>query len=100
MQSVLTPTGIRFSEFTTERDRTDELLSRIQAFYRQFTEDGGGLDVDLHGIKFTTNQGGRLPVAKYLAATLAERDALKSGAKTLESVAKERSLNSKYLRAL
>lgn len=98
--SVLTPTGIRFSEFTTERDRTDELLSRIQAFYRQFTEDGGGLDVDLHGIKFTTNQGGRLPVAKYLAATLAERDALKSGAKTLESVAKERSLNSKYLRAL
>ncbi|MFL2480213.1 MAG: DUF1587 domain-containing protein [Verrucomicrobiales bacterium] len=98
--AVLTPEGIRFSPFTTERDRTDELMSRIQAFYRQFTEDGGGSAVNLHGIKFTTNQGGRLPLARYLAATLAEREALKSGTKTLESVAKERSLNAKYLRTL
>ena len=98
--AVLTPEGIRFSPFTTERDRTDELLSRIQAFYRQFTEDGGGSAVNLQGIEFTTNQGGRLPVARYLTATLAEREALKSGAKTLESVAKERSLNAKYLRTL
>ena len=98
--AVLTPEGIRFSPFTTERDRTDELLSRIQAFYRQFTEDSGGSAVNLQGIKFTTNQGGRLPVARYLAATLAEREALNSGTKTLESVAKERSLNAKYLRNL
>ncbi|MEC9326740.1 MAG: DUF1587 domain-containing protein, partial [Verrucomicrobiota bacterium] len=98
--AVLTPEGIRFSPFTTERDRTDELLSRIQAFYRQFTEDSGGSAVNLQGIKFTTNQGGRLPVARSLAATLAEREALNSGTKTLESVAKERSLNAKYLRNL
>ena len=98
--AVLTPEGIRFSPFTTERDRTDELLSRIQAFYRQFTEDSGGSAVNLQGIKFTTNQGGRLPVARYLAATLAEREALNSGTKTFESVAKERSLNAKYLRTL
>tara|TARA_Y100000766_G_scaffold99743_2_gene85109 strand:- start:3817 stop:7908 length:4092 start_codon:yes stop_codon:yes gene_type:complete len=98
--AVLTPTGIRFSEFTTERDRTDELLSRIQAFYRQFTDDGGGSDVDLHGIKFTTNQGGRLPLARYLTGILAEREALKNGTKTPESVANERSLNAKYLRNL
>ena len=39
-------------------------------------------------------------MARYLTATLAEREALKSGAKTLESVAKERSLNAKYLRTL
>ena len=65
--AVLTPEGIRFSLYTTERDRTDELLARIQAFYRQFTEDSGGSAVNLQGIKFTTNQGGRLPVARYLA---------------------------------
>jgi len=98
--AVLTPEGIRFSPYTTERDRTDDLMSRIQAFYRQFTEDSGGSAVNLQGIKFTTNQGGRLPLARYLAATLAEREALKSGTKTLESVAKERSLNTKYLRTL
>ena len=56
--------------------------------------------MNLHGIKFTTNQGGRLPVARYLAATLAEREALMDGAKTLEAVAKERGLSSKYLRLL
>ena len=98
--AVLTPEGIRFSPYTTERDKTDELMAHIQAFYRQFTDDSGGSAVNLQGIKFTTNQGGRLPVARYLAATLAERGALRSGAKTVESVAKELDLNAKYLRAL
>ena len=95
--AVLTPEGIRFSAHTTERDRTDELMARIQAFYRRFTEDGGGDAVNLQGIKFTTNQGGRLPVAKYLSATLAERETLASGEKTIGLVAKERGLNAKYL---
>lgn len=95
--AVLTPDGIRFSPHTTERDRTDELMARIQTFYRQFTEDGGGSAVNLQGIKFTTNQGGRLPLARYLVATLVEREALTSGAKTVEAVAKERGLNAKYL---
>jgi hypothetical protein len=98
--AVLTPEGIRFSPYTTERDRTNELLARIQAFYRQFTDNSGGSAVNLQGIKFTTNQGGRLPVGRYLAATLAERKALANGAKTVETVAKERGLNAKYLRTL
>ncbi len=97
---VLLPNGIRFSPFTSRRDRTDALLARIQAFYRKFTEDGGGAHVDLQGIKFDTNQGGVLPVEKYLAATLAERDALASGAKTIQTVAGERSLNARYLALL
>ena len=97
---VLTPKGIRFSPFKTERDRTDELLSRIQEFYRQFTEDGGGSSVNLQGIKFTTNQGGRLPLSRYLNATLSERRALKSGIKTIDSLAEERGLNGKYLKLL
>ncbi|MBB06642.1 MAG: hypothetical protein CMN03_00015, partial [Roseibacillus sp.] len=36
--AVFTPEGIRFSPHRTERDRTDALLARIQAFYRRFTE--------------------------------------------------------------
>ena len=97
---VLTPKGIRFSPFKTERDRTDELLSRIQEFYRQFTEDGGGSSVNLQGIKFTTNQSGRLPLSRYLNATLSERRALMSGIKTIDSLAEERGLNAKYLKLL
>jgi hypothetical protein len=98
--AVLTPRGIRFSSSTTRRDQTNELLAKIQAFYRQFTEDGGGSAVNLQGIRFNTNQGGRLPLGKYLAATLAEREALTSGAKTVEAVAKERNLSAKYLGTL
>ncbi len=35
--------------------------------------------VNLQGIVFDTNDGGRLPLEKYLAATLAEREALDDG---------------------
>ena len=95
---VLLPNGTRFSPHVTERDRIDDLMARIQAFYRQFTEDsGGGQGVNLQGIKFDTNQGGVLPLEKYLAATLQERDAISSSKKTIEVVAKDRSLNAKYL---
>lgn len=98
--AVLLPHGIRFSKHTTRRDQTNELMARIQAFYRNFTEDGGGTPVNLHGIKFDTNQGGVLPLKKYLEATLAERDALMKGRKTIEKVAHERSLNARYLATL
>jgi hypothetical protein len=98
--AVLLPDGIGFSPSTTRRDRTDELLARIQEFYRQFTDDGGGSAVNLQGIKFDTNQGGRLPLQKYLAATLQFREALASGQKSIERVAKEQALNARYLAAL
>jgi len=38
--AVLQPNGIRFSPYTSRRDKTDELLTRIQAFYRRYTEIG------------------------------------------------------------
>ena len=98
--AVLLPDGIGFSPRVTGRDRTDELAARIQEFYRQFTTDGGGQAVDLQGIRFDTNQGGVLPLEKYLAATLEERDALSAGKKTVEQVSAERGLNTKYLRLL
>ncbi len=98
--AVLLPDEIRFSTYTTRPDQTSEILAQIQAFYRQFTVDGGGSAVDLQGIKFDTNQGGLLPLEKYLAATVEEREAVTGGLKTIEEVARERDLNAKYLAIL
>ncbi len=98
--AVLLPDGIRFSPSTSQRDWTEEKLAAIRGFYAQFTSIGGGSAVDLQGLKFDTKDGGVLPFEKYLAATLAERDALKSGGKSVAVVARERGLNAKYLGAL
>jgi hypothetical protein len=95
--AVLLPDGFRFSAHTTRRDWTEERLTRIRDFYRQFTDASGGDKVNLQGIVFDTNQGGRLPLEKYVAATLIERDSLTSGSKTIEAVARDRGLNAKYL---
>ena len=71
--AVLLPDGIRFSAKTTRRDRTEELLAEIRALYHEFTDARGSAKVNLQGIIIDTNAGGRLPLEKYLAATLAER---------------------------
>jgi hypothetical protein len=95
--AVLLPDGFRFSTSPTRRDWTNETLAEIREFYRQFTDSQGASRVNLQGIVFDTNDGGRLPLERYLAATLAERDALQSGRKTIEAVARDRGLNAKYL---
>jgi len=101
--AVLLPDGFRFSPHITRSDWTNDSLARIRAFYREFTEhpsarrDEGGDRVNLQGIVFDTNQGGRLPLEPYFAATLAEREALLSGATTIDAVARQRGLNAKYL---
>ena len=93
----LLPDGFSFSPHTTSRDWTDDTLVEIRDFYKQFTDSGGGSQVNLQGIIFDTNQGGRLPIEKYIAATLVERDALTTGRKTVASAAREHGLNAKYL---
>lgn len=98
--AVMLPGGIRFSSKTTARDWTDEVLAEIRKFYAQFSDGGGATQVNIQGIVFGTNEGGRMPVERYLAATLAERDALSSGKKSIEAVASEKQLNAKYLRIL
>ncbi len=98
--AVLLPDGVRFSPHISQRDWTEERLTGIRAFYAQFTEKGGGSSVNLQGIKFDTKDGGLLPLEKYLAATLAERDALSTKRKSIAEVAKERGLNAKYLGTL
>jgi hypothetical protein len=98
--AVLLPDGIRFSAGATPRDWTDEALAKIRSFYSRFADSSGGTQVNLQGIVFGTNEGGRLPLEKYLAATVGERAALASGAKTIADVARERGLNARYLGTL
>lgn len=99
--AVLLPDGIRFSAATTRRDWTNETLDRIRALYSRHTDSSGGGDqVNLQGVVFDTNGGGRLPLEKYLAATLAERESLIAGRKTIDDVAREHKLNAKYLGTL
>jgi hypothetical protein len=98
--AVLLPDGIRFSPTSTRRDWTNESLARIRGFYGQYTVNAGASAVNLQGVQFDTNRGGRLPVEAYLAATLQEREALASGKKSFAEVARERKLNAKYLETL
>jgi hypothetical protein len=98
--AVLLPDGFRFSKDATSSDWTNQMLANIREFYSQFTDSAGGEKVDLQGVVFDTNQGGRLPVEKYLLATLRERKALANKEKSIETVAIEQGLNAKYLRGL
>jgi len=98
--AVLVPDGIRFSPSVTSSDWTNEILARIRDLYRRHSDAGGASRVNLQGIVFDTNDGGRLPVERYLAASLEERDNLNSGAKTVSQVANERGLNAHYLERL
>ena len=82
------------------RDWTEEILAEIRTFYRGFTDPGGSDTVNLQGLVFATNEGGRLPLEKYLAATLEERSPLANGTKSPDAVARERGLSPKYLSAL
>ena len=95
--AVLLPDGLRLSAFTTRQDWTNEVLAEIRGIYGAYSDSNASSQVKLQGLVWDTKQGGRLPVEKYLAATLAEREAINSGKKVLEAVAKEHGLSSKYL---
>jgi hypothetical protein len=98
--AVLLPDGIRFSPSTTRRDATEETLAEIRHLYDLYSGTQGGTQVNLQGIVFDTNGGGRLPVERYLEATIAERETLTRRTKTIEAVAHERNLSPKYLGGL
>ncbi|REK06848.1 MAG: DUF1587 domain-containing protein [Planctomycetota bacterium] len=98
--AVLLPDGFRFSPGTTRRDWTDEVLAEIRQMYVEHAGAGSAADVNLHGLHWKTRGGGNLQVEAYLAATLAAREALTSGERSVEEVAQERGLNAKYLGSL
>ena len=93
--AVLLPDGIRFSQATSRRDWTDEILREIRAFYQTYTEAGGVETVTQQGIALDKNRGGGIPLRKYLNASLAFRGP--AGPSALENVAKQNGLSPKYL---
>jgi hypothetical protein len=95
--AILLPDGIRFSPSATRRDWTNETLDKIRKLYRDYADPRGADKVNLQGIVFETNDGGRLPLDKYLTVTLQERDSLANGKKSIAAVAKEHGVNAKYL---
>lgn len=100
--AVLLPDGFRFSPSNSPGDWTNEVLARIREFYRQHSDAGGGTQVNLQGIVFDTNSGGRLDIEKYISGTIEVRERLAqaSGANATEVltvVARDRALNAKYL---
>ena len=66
--AVFTPHGLRWSASTSARDWTDETLASIRSFYARYSAAGGSQAMNLQGVKFDTNAGGRLPLSRYLDA--------------------------------
>jgi hypothetical protein len=66
--AVFTPHGMRWSASTSARDWTDETLASIRSFYAHYSAAGGSQAMNLQGVKFDTNAGGRLPLSRYLDA--------------------------------
>jgi hypothetical protein len=79
--AVLLPDGFRFSPGTTQSDWTNEIVSRIRGFYRQFSDARGSDTVNLQGIVFNTNDGGRLPPTTRSPPTPARRRSAAAGAR-------------------
>jgi len=98
--AVLLPDGIRFSPKTTRRDWTDEIVGQIRALYREFVDIRGNEKMNVDGVMVETNDKGFLPIEKYLTALLTEREALQTGRKSIEAIARERGLSAKYLATL
>lgn len=102
--AVLLPDRIVFAQRPSPADMTIAKLDEIRNFYSQFTDQSGGATVNLQGIVFETNQGGRLPVERYLQATLDARADAKANPEKVDSIlqriAQERKLSLKYLRHL
>lgn len=92
--AVLLPRGIRFSAFTTRGDWNNEILDQIREIYRRHSEIGGGTSVNLQGVIFNTNDGGRIPLPKYIEAV---RDLQRDPAADVATVARAKGLNAKYL---
>ena len=92
--AVLLPDGITFSEFTSERDRSDAFMKRIQDFYRPYV---ASMNTDGQPAWVKFQQGSRFPFEKYLGATLRERTDLQQGKITLDEVASRYQLNRRYL---
>jgi len=98
--AVLLPDGLRFSARATRRDWTDEIVTKIRDLYRRHTAAEGSNRINLQGLVYDTNAGGRIPLEPYLAATLRYRDLRPPAGTPLAAFAVENGLSPKYLQTL
>lgn len=98
--AVLLPGGFRFSEKTTRRDWTDEIVSEVRRLYARYTDPEGSRRVQLQGLDFQAESGGRIPLERYLKATIDYRELPISGRKTIAAFALENHLSARYLQTL
>jgi len=94
--AVLLPNGFRFSPHATRQDWTNDILAEIRELYKEFV-DGEKLGAFQGNLPYHLGQAGRPPLEKYFSATLAERNAITTGTRTIETVASQHGLNAKYL---
>ena len=102
--TVLIPGNIRFSEHISERDRADELITRIRQFYAEFAninrQAGDTWDDSNQSKSNVIKRNGSIPLEDYFLATLKEREALVQNHKTIANIAQKYHLNEKYFQAL
>ncbi|MBL9134462.1 MAG: DUF1592 domain-containing protein [Verrucomicrobiales bacterium] len=98
--AVLLPDGFRFDESTSRRDWTDEIVGQIRALYRRHTDARGATRVQLQGLTWDTNEGGRLPLDRYFTALIGLQTAPNSAPDRIEAAAQNAGLSPKYLRTL
>jgi len=102
---VLLPDGFVFSANPSASDMTNQKVDEIRNFYSRFANSQGGDTVNLQGIVFETNQGGRLPIEQYIAAAedvrrLTQKPGVQSTESVIETIAGQKKLSAKYLKSL
>lgn len=98
--AVLLPDSFRFSDSVTRRDWTNELMAEIRTIYRRYSDPEGATRVNLQGLAWDTNAGGRIPLELYLAATIKYRGVATGGSKSIADFATENHLSPKYFQTL
>lgn len=98
--AVLLPDGFRFDASASRRDWTDEIVSQIRTLYRRHTDARGATQVHLQGLTWDTNEGGRIPLDRYLAALISLRSSAPPSEAALQTAAQKAGLSPKYLRTL
>jgi len=68
--AVLLPDGIAFSEHTTPNDWAEERLTAIRSIYDRYSVTGGDTSLNLQGVRVDSQDGGIIPLERYLAALL------------------------------
>ena len=82
-RAVLTPSGFRFSIMDDRHNWIAEAISRVQAFYARYADAKG-----------------RVPLHRYLEATLRYRECASTKNLSLDEFAAPQDLSAKYLRTL